>query len=360
MQDSFGKIQNLQIRGYKSIREMDDLALDDINIIVGQNGAGKSNFISVFRFLAYLVREDLQSFVAKQGGIQKVLCFGAQATEHMSITVRSDRNRYSAAFTPTDDGRLLFTDERCSYLESNKIIGVANQFETQLRRTKRAGAIPPFIYGAVENWRVYHFHDTSANAPLRSVSSLVEMENLAADGANLAAFLFYLQTKYPQEFLTIVDTVRTVAPFMGALVLRPDALNDDTIRLRWRHVGDDSLFDVNDLSDGTLRFIALTALLMQPEPPSTIVLDEPELGLHPAAIAQLAAVMHQVAPEVQIIAATQSSTFANQFTWRDFIVVDRIEGASSLRRLSEDDVAPWMADFAMGDLWEKNLIGGRP
>lgn len=150
------------------------------------------------------------------------------------------------------------------------------------------------------------------------------------------------------------------APFMGTLVLRPGALNEDVVRLRWRHVGNDALFDVNDLSDGTLRFLALAALLMQPAPPSTIVLDEPELGLHPAAIAQLAAVIHQVAPDVQIIAATQSPTFANQFAWQDFIVVDRSDNTSSLRRLSEEEVAPWMAEFAMGDIWEKNLIGGRP
>ena len=158
----------------------------------------------------------------------------------------------------------------------------------------------------------------------------------------------------------IIDVVRIIAPFLGTLVLRPDARNEDVIRLRWRHVGNDALFDVNDLSDGTLRFIAMTALLMEPEPPSTIVLDEPELGLHPAAIAQLAAIMHQVSPDVQIIAATQSPTFANQFAWKDFVVVDRVEGASSLRRLSEEEVAPWMADFAMGDIWEKNLIGGQP
>jgi len=149
-------------------------------------------------------------------------------------------------------------------------------------------------------------------------------------------------------------------PSIGAFVLRPEALNKDLIRLRWRHVGRDEVFDVSDLSDGTLRFIALAALLLQPDPPSTIVLDEPELGLHPAAIAQIAAIMHQVAPEVQIIAATQSPTFANQFGWKDFIVVDRVKHESRVRRLSADEVKPWMDDFAMGEIWEKNLIGGRP
>jgi predicted ATPase len=139
-----------------------------------------------------------------------------------------------------------------------------------------------------------------------------------------------------------VDTVRQAAPFLGTFVLRPEALNKDLIRLRWRHIGHDELFDVSDLSDGTLRFIALAALLLQPEPPSTIVLDEPELGLHPSAIAQLAALMHQAAPKVQIIAATQSPALANHFGWADFIVVDRHEDASRFRRLTEDVVSQRM------------------
>jgi predicted ATPase len=189
---------------------------------------------------------------------------------------------------------------------------------------------------------------------------VIEPERLQADGGNLPAFLYYLQERFPDVLRRFLETVRQVAPFIGTFVLRPEALNPNLIRLRWRHVGHDELFDVNDLSDGTLRFIALAALLLQPEPPSTIVLDEPELGLHPAAITQLGAVIHQVSPEVQIIAATQSPTFVNQFTWEDMIVVDRKDDASTFRRLTEEDVKPWMDDFSMGEIWEKNIIGGRP
>jgi predicted ATPase len=214
--------------------------------------------------------------------------------------------------------------------------------------------VPPLIYTTLADLRVYHFHDTSIFAPLRRSAPLTEPEQLAGDGGNLPAFLYFLQDQHPSTFQMFVDTVRQAAPFLGTFVLRPEALNKDLIRLRWRHIGHDELFDVSDLSDGTLRFIALAALLLQPEPPSTIVLDEPELGLHPSAIAQLAALMHQV------IAATQSPALANHFGWADFIVVDRHEDASRFRRLTEDEVKPWMDDFAMGEIWEKNLVGGRP
>lgn len=360
MKNTFGKLQRLTVKGYKSIKEIDALVLSDINIIIGQNGAGKSNFVSLFRFLSRLAREELQDYIIKQGGLNKILYFGPKTTERIEISFKSDLNNYFVSLQPTADGLLSFEDERCSFDGHERRISIPNQTETQLPHNKRGGRISPYIIRFISNWRVYHFHDTSERSALRSSSTLTEPEQLAADGGNLPAFLYYLQEEYPDTLDMVLDTVQHVAPFFGSFVLRPEALNKELIRLRWRHVGRDDLFDVSDLSDGTLRFIALTALLLQPDPPSTIVLDEPELGLHPAAIGQLAALMHQVAPQVQIIAATQSPTFANHFGWEDFIVVDRQNDASRFRRLTEAEVAPWAEDFGMGDIWEKNLIGGRP
>jgi predicted ATPase len=360
MENRFGKLQTLTVQGYKSIRSIDGLELRDLNILIGQNGAGKSNFVSLFQFLARLTREELQHYVVQQGGLDKLLYFGPRVTEKLVVNVRSDVNKYGVELKPTAEGTLAFDEEWCSFMGSVIQISIANQTETQLRRTKRAGRIPPYIYDAIENWRVYHFHDTSTFGPLRRSAPLTEPEQLAGDGGNLPAFLYFLQEQHPSTFEMLLDTIRQIAPFLGTLVLRPEALNKDLIRLRWRHVGRDEVFDVSDLSDGTLRFIALAGLLLQPEPPSTIVLDEPELGLHPSAIAQLAALMHQAAPTVQIIAATQSPTLANHFGWADLIVADRYENESRFRRLTEDEVKFWMDDFAMGEIWEKNLIGARP
>jgi predicted ATPase len=360
MQQTFGKLQRLTVEGFKSIRAMDRLDLTDINIVVGQNGAGKSNFVSVFRFLAKIAREELQDYIIHQGGLTKLLYFGPKITRRLEIYFRAGEVEYEAVLKPTIDGELAFEREAFGYNRNDIFTFKPDQTESQLRRKSHGQHVLPYVIRAIEHWRVYHFHDTSENAPLRNSASLVEPERLAADGRNLAAFLYFLQERHPDTFEAVLDTVRQIAPFLGTLVLRPEALNPNLIRLRWRHVGHDELFDVSDLSDGTLRFIALTALLLQPDPPSTIVLDEPELGLHPAAIAQLAALIHQVAPQVQIIAATQSPTFANHFGWRDFIIADRHEDASRFRRLKEEEVSAWMDEYAMGEIWEKNLIGGRP
>ncbi len=362
MENKFGKIQTLTVHGYKSIRSIDRLELRDLNIIIGANGAGKSNFVSLFQFIGRLARDELDDTVVSLGGLDKILYFGPRMTPQLGVYFRSDTNVYTANLIPTPDGTLMFRNQKlfAGGETSPSLPAVDSMLEARKQSPEAPDRIRPLIYNMLSDWRVYHFHDTSTFAPLRRSSSLTEPEQLAADGGNLPAFLYFLQEKHPATFGMLLDTVRLIAPFLGTFVLRPEALNKDLIRLRWRHVGRDELFDVSDLSDGTLRFIALAALLLQPEPPSTIVLDEPELGLHPAAIGLLAALMHQAAPNVQIIAATQSPTLVNHFGWEDFIVVDRLADASRFRRLTEDEVRPWMEDFAMGEIWEKNIVGGRP
>jgi len=136
--------------------------------------------------------------------------------------------------------------------------------------------------------------------------------------------------------------------------------NPQSIRLRWKHRGSDDTFDASDFSDGTLRFICLTTLLLQPRLPTIILLDEPELGLHPYALHLLAGMMRAASANTQIIASTQSVTLANQFSCEDLIIVDRVNDASQFRRLDEQELADWLDEYSIGELWEKNIIGGAP
>ena len=157
-------------------------------------------------------------------------------------------------------------------------------------------------------------------------------------------------------------TVRLTAPFLEDFILEPSALNEDKIRLEWRHRGSDAYFDASSLSDGTLRFIALATLLLQPKSrrPSVVLLDEPELGLHPHAIALLAALVKQVSVETQVVLATQSSLLLDHFGPEDVLVADRVNGATGFTRLDGKELEEWLRDYSLGQLWEKNELGGRP
>ena len=186
--------------------------------------------------------------------------------------------------------------------------------------------------------------------------------HLRPDGSNLAAFLFYLHQKHRDSYGLIRRTVQRVAPFFDDFILKPQALNEDKIRLEWRHRGTDAYFDASSLSDGTLRFIALVVLLLQPVwlRPSVILLDEPELGLHPYAITMLASLVRQASAHTQVILSTQSSLLLDHFEPGDVLVADRKDGGTTLARLDANRLEHWLRDYSLGQLWEKNELGGRP
>jgi predicted ATPase len=195
---------------------------------------------------------------------------------------------------------------------------------------------------------------------MKQMGDVADNRFLRADSGNLAAFLYRLQEKEPDYFRNIEDTVRQIGPFFGGFKLAPSALNEEKIRLEWYERGSDTYFNASALSDGTLRFMCLATLLLQPMLPSLILIDEPELGLHPAAIQLLAGLLQSAATRTQLIVATQSVTLVNQLLPEHVWVVEREDGQSLFRQLQAADMSSWLEDYGLGELWEKNILGGRP
>lgn len=230
--------------------------------------------------------------------------------------------------------------------------------ENQKGRTR----IYEYVVPVLKKWRVYHFHDTSPSAKVKQIHGINDNEYLREDAANLAAFLYRLQHNHEAHYKRIVKTIQLAAPFFGGFHLRPTTDNVDKIQLEWTEVNQDVPFKANELSDGTLRFICLATVLLQPEQfmPSAILIDEPELGLHPYAIAVLGSLMKSVAEDHQLIVSTQSVDLVNEFEVDDLIVVGREAGASTFQRLQASELKEWLEDFTLGELWKKNILGGRP
>jgi predicted ATPase len=208
---------------------------------------------------------------------------------------------------------------------------------------------------------VYHFHDTSMLAPMRRTGSVRDNEYLRPDAGNLGAFMLLLRDQHPRTYERIRDIVRLAAPFFDDFKFRPRPSNGDTtLHLEWTQRGSDYPFLVTQLSDGTLRFIALTTALLQPNPPTTILLDEPELGLHPYALNLLAALLKEVTTRTQVIVSTQSAPLLDNFEAEDVIVVEREDGGSTFKRQSSGELEEWLKNYSLGELWQKNVLGGRP
>jgi predicted ATPase len=363
-------IDKITLRGFKSIRELEDFPLRSLNILIGANGAGKSNFVSFFTFLREAVEGRLSLYVAKRGGADDHLFLGPKVTEQIHAHLHFDENGYDFDLQPTADNSLVYADERILYdgnpprtFPVDRSIGRGHKeslLKAQLGDAKN-GSISGFIYRSISSWIVYHFHDTSDTAPMRRTCSVRDYEYLRPDGANLAVFLHFLNQKHPSAYDRIVEIVRLAAPFFDDFKFRPKPSNGDmTLQLEWTQKGSDYVFLVTQLSDGTLRFIALTTALLQPDPPSTILLDEPELGLHPYALTLLAELLKKAATKTQVIVSTQSAPLLDNFEAEDVIVVEREDGASTFKRLFSAELEEWLRDYSLGELWEKNIFGGRP
>jgi predicted ATPase len=364
-----GAIDLIRVTGFKSIRQA-EIRLRPLNVLIGPNGVGKSNFIALFRLLNQIIERRLQIHSRTVGGANALLHFGRKQTPRMKLdfTFSDARNGYTCEIQGGDDGTLFFTEEEVWFHDKENYpkpytegLG-RGHLETKLtdeQHAARAG-IANHVIAAMRSWRIYHFHDTSPEAKVKQECEVHDNRVLKADASNLAAVLYLLKNQSPAHYRNIVDAVRMVAPFFEDFVLEPLALNPGNIRLEWREIGAENVFGPNALSDGTLRFMCLATLLLQPKLPTTILLDEPELGLHPYAITLLAELLRSAATKTQVIASTQSTSLVNQFEPQDIIVVDREDGQSVFRRLDETAMRDSLEDYGLGDLWEKNLLGGRP
>ncbi|MDR0581502.1 MAG: AAA family ATPase [Prevotellaceae bacterium] len=349
----------IEIQGYKSIKAQ-RIDLKNINILIGANGSGKSNFLLFFEFLKNLYQQNLQEYVALRGGLNKFLHHGQKVTDKIYFKVEFENglNGYAATLKAGDDG-FVVTGEKLFYQrDTGKDISNSCK-EASLKTVDNYRAI--YIIKYLEGFRKYHFHDTGAQSPFSKMSNCKnDIYYLYEKGENLAAFLYNIRQQNPVIYHRIVKTVQSVAPYFSDFFLEPNA--NDYISLQWKDKYNDIVYGINDLSDGTIRFIALTTLFMQPNLPQTIIIDEPELGLHPAAIIKLAGMIQSsAAKNSQVILATQSTDLISHFQPEDIITADREKGETVLKRLNSEELSIWLEDYAIDDLWKKGIIAtGQP
>lgn len=363
------KLRKLTIRGFKSIESLEGFDLRDLNVLIGANGSGKSNFVDFFRLLRAMADEGLQKFVTEQGGGDGFFFLGPRYTRKISVRLEFGENVYEFDLEPTAGNELMIGSERVKWIGGGdtECIG-SDSRESALKQQKdqRSKAGPwssktSYVYWGVTGWTVYHFHDTSLFAPMRRDQSARDRRPLRPDASNIAAFLLSLRRSFPPNYTLIRDTVRLIAPFFDDFVLEPQEKGgEEKVRLEWRQKGSDFPFQPSQLSDGTIRFICLATALLQPDLPPLIVIDEPELGLHPYAINLLADLIRSASTRTQVIVSTQSPTLLDHFAPEDIIVANRRDGRSTFERLEPDKLAEWLKEYSVGELWQKNVVQGGP
>lgn len=362
-------LKQLIVENYKSIRQA-TIDLEGINVFVGANGSGKSNLLSLFELLKALYEQRLGTYVLQRGGMERMLYQGLKGSSRMCFLFNfDDLNAFSMSLAPSDGRRPIIErtthyfnglqDHSRRYDHWHKVDWDNGAEESRIRELQ--GGRGDYVKDFLTSFTVYHFHDSSRTAPMRQACKIKDNAYLRHDASNLPAFLYRLQEQAPQAFMMIEHTLRSIAPYFKRFVLAPDQLQPEDITLAWEEEASDMYLDAHSFSDGTIRFLALATLLLQPEPPQTIVIDEPELGLHPAALSKLGALLRVAAcGGTQLLVATQSVELLSELQAEDVLVVERGEKGTCFRRLDSQRLSSWLEEYSLGDLWLKNVIGGRP
>lgn len=373
-------VHNIAIRGFKTIRQLESFALRPLNVLIGQNGAGKTNFINLFQMLESSSRLDLQSFVAEQGGPQDLLfCRGKERYNSIDVGLVFDHFSYHCKLI-SEVNHLVFENE--GVLDGGSIDQpyVVNQgtpnmqsescasillkgghYESELasRGLGTDNSVLVAAKQAMGGFRSFNFHAAGTRSHDCHKKQCSEGITLAQDGGNVLSFLWRLSIEHPLDYREIIETTKVAFPFFGGFVFHGDHL--DKLEVKWYRSKDDkTLLNCHQLSSGTMHFVALTTLLLQPsELQSQVTLiDEPASGLHPWAITLLGEMLEAASDYTQLIIATQSADLISEMKPEDVIVVDLEDGVSVFNRLDSSDLADWLQDDPLGNLWKMNLFGG--
>jgi predicted ATPase len=361
-------ITRIGVGRFKSIKDLQALELNAVNILIGANGSGKSNLISFFRLLHAIGEGRLQNFVATAGFADTLLYYGSKESPEMwgsvDFSAKTGPGLYFVRLAATATDSLVFSAEDVEYRTTKSSAPKRTHLGQGHKESLLLEGSHPFteVWNVLSDPQIFHFHDTSDAAAIRKPGYIDDNRYLQNDGGNLAAFLYALNKRKPEYYRRVKDTMRQIAPFFDDFVLQPPRENENTIRLNWKDLDSEHLFGPHQLSDGTLRVMALVTLLLQPETelPSLIILDEPEIGLHPYAMEIVASLIRSAAVHTRLLIATQSVALVNHFSPEDVIVATRSDAQSRFDRLDSKDLEVWLKDYSVGDLWEKNLIGGTP
>ncbi len=337
-------IDYLQIEGYRSIKSQ-RVELHPMNVLLGANGVGKSNFLSVFSFFRMLIQSREWEYAAASKAAH-TLYMGRAVTDKVKLQFH-----FVGSWIDSLGIELKDVDNtlRVRSMQIEDHGGIEEKSRGELLRA------------LVDQYWVHHFPNTGEKSSYRSANLINDNRLLRADGSNLAALLYRIRLTDDMRFRMIEDYIRGMVPSFGYFNLMPSGTDESEIHLQWYPKGrEDVLFDERHLSDGSLRMMSLVTLLLQPVLPELVLIDEPEIGLHPAAMTMIGDLLKKAAQKTQVIISTQSIDMVNQFQPEDVLVCNYKDSQSQYRRLNSAELEQWIEDYTIGEMWEKNIFGGQP
>ena len=371
-------IESIRVRGFRSLADVELSGLGPATVLIGPNGSGKSNILRFLDMLHYMMRHRrLAQFVERQGGASDQLFSGSDATDQVEaeITLHAENERYDYRFTLeyAHPGHLYFEEEAfrrrsneyhaetnwqdlgSEHREANLVLAAQSDDFPHLDKAA-AAAIARVLRRCV----VFQFHNTDDRSPIRRNADMSNHTRLNIRGSNLAAVLYRMEQQDRSRYERICRYIGRILPGFDHFDITEKG--DGEVALAWQSDWSDYSFGAHLTSDGSLRAFALVTLLNQPTEtlPDVVLLDEPELGLHPSAVTLVGGMIRSLSARRQVIVATQSPLLVDSFGLDQTRVLELQHGRTIVRKCDPAEYEQWLEDYSTGELWEKNLLGGRP
>ncbi len=381
MQDRL-EIEEIRVRGYRAIEDA-RVKLGALNVLIGPNGSGKSSFLDVLSFLSEAVgpREALGHALSKRGGLGRLLTLGRRDALEIELATRSTAGatsgglRYELVIGASGIGHSIVREslseersKRHHRLFDRKGVSAeaSNRASVKLVRqdvlflSTRSSNGAGRLRSTLETLHSYEAIDVSRSAPVRRPQTLEPTSLVVSPGGeNLFSVLYQMRQEQPEWFERLVDALR--AAFPGFERLDFQVVAGGQVILAWHHTAfAGKPFFANELSAGTLRFLHLAALLLSPQIPALVLIDEPEDSLHPELIRILTELLHEASERAQIIVATQSPTLLRWLSPADIIVANMDNGVCMLTAGRDLDLDAWIEEYSLDRLWQMGQLGGRP
>ena len=375
------KIESIKIQGFRSLADVELTDLPNAAVLIGPNGSGKSNVFLFLEMLRQMLRyRRLGEFVARHGGADDQLFGGSAVTSTLSgeLQLSASNGHYFHKFSlpyvqpdqffveresidfvpsthPGPMGRLTFNRDTESGLLDLYEVDESSNDVVNKELVQALNEIREF-FGSLA---FHQFHNTDFNSNIKKSWDITDSVRLRPDGGNLAAVLYRLEQEDTKRYDYICNLINRILPTFDRFDLEESY---GKVLLRWKAVGSDKTMGAHLTSDGSLRYFCLVTLLNLPEEmlPSVILLDEPELGLHPSAVGLVGAMIKRMSRHRQVIVATQSPLMLNEFDLGEVYVFDLKDGQTRVHRPDEEGLKNWVEEYSTGEIWLTNLIGGRP
>ncbi|HBJ84578.1 MAG TPA: chromosome segregation protein SMC [Verrucomicrobiales bacterium] len=389
MPESPRLIHHLKPRSILSFgSEFSGIELGALNLLIGPNGSGKSNLLEVLDFMRASVK-DFAEATRKSGGVKEWLWKGNKTGEaNVELTMDYPRRptalRHSVAFI-VENQRLFLEDERVEDAseEDTRVYyaGLRSgepQVSVFIGKEERKKPIPslnptqsivsqlvePSIYPELrwlaskyEGIRIYREWSFGRNTLFR-IPQPADMRRdvLEEDFSNLGLFLNRLKTEFPAAKRALLKALQDL--YEGITDFEVNT-NGGTVQV-FLHEGDFAI-PATRLSDGTLRYLCLLAILCDPKPPPLICIEEPELGLHPDILPGLADLLRAASERTQLIVTTHSDILVDAMTETPecVIVCEKHEGQTEMKRLDAGELSVWLQKYRLGQLWIDGQLGGK-